>query len=281
MADVLYLNKPAGMTSFAVCQKLRRVFKTTAIGHTGTLDPNATGLLIILLNKACKANQFLSGDDKEYIAEVKYGIETDTLDITGKIVKEAAYLAPSSDKIKAVLNSFIGTYDQLPPLTSAIRVKGKHLYEYQRAKREVTIPSRSVRIDKIELLDTKADGFVFKAAVGSGTYIRSLVRDILNVLGLCGTLAALKRTRVGKVTLAAADELSEVLAGNYHLHSLYDLLKERYLTVEVPDKAAIICGKSFTYDSEATELFLVAEGEALAIYRKVGEHQYRCVRGLF
>ena len=132
MKNVLYVDKPSGMTSFDVCYRLRKVLKTKKIGHTGTLDPLASGVMIILFDKATKANQFLVSDNKEYIAKVKLGVETDTLDIDGKIIKEAPYSLPEKDKLIEVLNSFVGSSRQIVPLTSAVSVNGKRLYQYQR-----------------------------------------------------------------------------------------------------------------------------------------------------
>ena len=165
MSKVIYVDKPEGITSFDVCYKLRKVFNTKAIGHTGTLDPLASGVMIVLVDKATKANQFLVGDDKEYVAKVVYGYQTDTLDKDGKIIKKENFKTPDPKDLNAVLDSYIKTYDQEPPLTSAIKVKGKKLYEYQRQGLSVEIPKRKVTIYDMTLLETKDDGFSFKVKV--------------------------------------------------------------------------------------------------------------------
>ena len=150
---ILYIDKPKGLTSFDICFKLRKVLGTKKIGHTGTLDPNATGLMIILSDKDSKANQFLVSDNKEYIATCLLGIETDTLDIDGKVVNTKEEFMPDKEEIKNVLSSFLGESYQIPPMTSAIKKNGKKLYEYQREGIEVEIEPRKINIEEIELLD--------------------------------------------------------------------------------------------------------------------------------
>ena len=211
MGNVLYVNKPSGMSSFDVCFKLRKVLGTKKIGHTGTLDPNATGVMIVLSNKACKANPFLVSDKKEYEARVLFGIETDTLDIDGKIIKEESFTVPEKKEIENVLFSFLGKSKQEVPMTSAVSVNGKRLYRYQREGIPVDLPLREIEVFKIRLLDIFDDGFSFSCEVSSGTYIRALVRDMMLKLNLVGTLSALKRTAVDSVCLEDCDDLSEIL----------------------------------------------------------------------
>ena len=165
MKNVLYVNKPSGMTSFDVCYRLRKVLGTKKIGHTGTLDPLASGVMIVLFDKATKANQFLVSDNKEYIAKIKFGIETDTLDIDGNVIKESPYSLPNKEKIIEVLKSFIGPGKQVVPMTSAISVNGKRLYQYQREGKEVELPVRDINVYEIELLEMFDDGFSFRSKV--------------------------------------------------------------------------------------------------------------------
>ena len=142
MLNALFINKPSGITSFDVCFRLRKVLGTKKIGHTGTLDPLADGVMIVLFDKATKANQFLVTDNKEYIARVRLGIETDTLDIDGNVINETAYNLPDKDDLINVLDSFLGQSRQEVPLTSAISVNGKRLYQYQR---EQNIPCQELQ----------------------------------------------------------------------------------------------------------------------------------------
>lgn len=281
MSKVIYVDKPEGITSFDVCYKLRKVFNTKAIGHTGTLDPLASGVMIVLVDKATKANQFLVGDDKEYVAEVMYGYQTDTLDKDGKIIKKEDFKVPDPKDLNAVLDSYIKTYDQEPPLTSAIKVKGKKLYEYQRQGLKVEIPKRKVTIYDLTLLEAKDDGFSFKVKVSSGTYIRSLIRDILDDLGLIGTLVSLRRISVGNIEVKDCDKLDAILEGRYHTHSLYDVLASRYEVYEFEDDKAIRNGKKIKIDTPNDEVLIAKDKIALAIYRREDKDVFRSSRGLF
>ncbi len=281
MNEVLYIKKPKGITSFKLCQKLRPVFNTRAIGHTGTLDPMASGVMIVLVDKACKLNQFLVGHDKTYVATVKLGIKTSTEDIEGAILEKRVCLMPSREELESCLKSFLGKSLQTPPMTSAIKIKGKKLYEYQRAKQEVEVPKRAIEVYAIELLNMDDETFSFKAQVSSGTYIRSLARDILAKLGLIGTLCELERTSVGQVHLNDCDDLEEVLRGNYQRHSTLEVLQNDYQMIEVDDPKPILDGKRFTLDSDQKRVLLTYNKDALAIYELVKTGEYKCVRGLF
>jgi len=279
MGSVLYVNKPKGISSFDVCFKLRRVLNTKKIGHTGTLDPNATGVMIVLFNAATKANQFLVSDSKEYIAKVKIGIETDTLDIDGEIIKQEKCIMPSKLEIEKVLNTFLGQSKQVVPLTSAIKINGKKLYQYQLEGKEVELPIRDINVFTMELLNIDEDTFTFKCKVSSGTYIRALARDILNKLNIIGTVLDLQRTKVDEVDIKECDNLEDILNGNYHTHELYDVLSLRYKTIEVDDETPIINGRRIKLDSNEEKMLIVKNKVALAIYQK-DNNEYKCVRGL-
>ena len=215
MAEVLYVNKPSGISSFDVCFKLRKVLHTRKIGHTGTLDPNATGVMIVLFDKSTKANQFLVTDRKEYETRVLLGKETDTLDIDGKVLGEYKYEVPDENTLKKALNAFKGRSVQEVPITSAVSVDGKRLYQYQKEGKEVELPKREIEVFSIELLNIYEDGFSFLSRVSSGTYIRALARDILSSLNLHGTVLSLKRTAVDDVRIEDCDELNDILEGNH------------------------------------------------------------------
>lgn len=279
MNGILYIDKPKGMTSFDVCHKLRKVFGIRKIGHTGTLDPNATGVLIVLLGSAAKCTQFLSSDRKTYNAEVLLGIDTDTLDIDGKIVEEREAAQYDPEKLREVLKSYLGKSLQLPPMTSAIKVNGKKLYEYQREGKEVEVKERPIEVFSIELLSASEDSFCFRTEVSGGTYIRALMRDILKDMGLIGTLKELRREAVDEIDLSECDKLEDVLSGRYHIHSPYELLSTRYETVEVSDARDVLNGKPLSLETESDTVLLVREKEALAVYHREGD-VFRCVRGL-
>ena len=280
MAEVLYVNKPSGISSFDVCFKLRKVLHTKKIGHTGTLDPNATGVMIVLFDKSTKANQFLATDRKEYETRVLLGKETDTLDIDGKVLGEYKYEVPDENTLKKALNAFKGRSVQEVPITSAVSVDGKRLYQYQKEGKEVELPKREIQVFSIELLNIYEDGFSFLSRVSSGTYIRALVRDILSSLNLHGTVLSLKRTAVDDVRIEDCDELNDILEGNYHLHDLYDLLSKRYEVFEDFDEKDVLNGKKLVIESDQPRLLMAKNHEALAIYEKDGD-LYRSLRGLW
>lgn len=281
MLNALFINKPSGITSFDVCFRLRKVLGTKKIGHTGTLDPLADGVMIVLFDKATKANQFLVTDNKEYIARVRLGIETDTLDIDGNVINETAYNLPDNDDLINVLDSFLGQSRQEVPLTSAISVNGKRLYQYQREGKEVELPIRDINVYEIKLLEIHEDGFSFKAKVSSGTYIRALVRDILKKLKLTGTLCSLTRTAVDNVTLDQCDALEDIEKGNYTLHDLYELLSVKYPLVDYENIDDIRNGRSIKIDNNSDRVLIVHDKEVLAVYDKNPDNSFSCARGLW
>ncbi len=279
MSQIIYVDKPKGITSFDICYKLRKVFNTKKIGHTGTLDPNATGLMVCLIGSATKANQFLVCAKKEYIATVKIGIKTDSDDIEGKILEEKEEVMPDFDSINDVLKSFLGKSKQVPPMTSAIKVNGKKLYEYHRQGIKLELEPRDIEVFNIDLLNVEGDTFTFKTYVSSGTYIRSLVNDILNKLGIIGTLSDLRRTKIDDIDIKEADSLDDVLDGKYHVHSIYEVLSEYYYVYNVQDKKHVIDGKPLKIDLKEDMILCAYDNEALAIY-KYEDGLYRCLRGL-
>ena len=280
MENVLYVDKPKGISSFDVCYRLRRVLGTKKIGHTGTLDPNATGVMIVLFDKATKANQFLVSDSKEYLAEVKIGIETDTLDIDGNVIGQYDEAMPDEMTLKEALDAFKGESEQEVPITSAVSVDGKRLYQYQRENKEVILPKRRIEVYDISLKSVKEDSFVFSASVSSGTYIRALARDILKKLNIHGTLSELRRTKVDDISVEECDSLDEILKGNYKAHDLYDLLSKRYPVFEGFEEKDVLNGKRINVASSENKILMAKDDRALAIYEKDGD-AYKCVRGLW
>ncbi len=278
--NVLYVNKPAGISSFDVCYRLRKVLHTKKIGHTGTLDPNATGVMIVLFDKATKANQFLVSDRKKYETRVLLGIKTDTLDTDGKTIEMKDYTFPEENTLRRVLLTFMGRSMQEVPITSAVSVNGKRLYEYQRDEEEVELPVREIEVFSIELEQMHEDGFTFIAEVSSGTYIRALVRDILDKLDTIGTVSELKRLSVDDVGLEDCDDLFEIEKGNFRKHNLFDLLKKRYPVVDHAEIKDIYNGKKISLECEYEKVLITHGNEALAIYERDGDI-YRCVRGLW
>lgn len=280
MNNVLFVNKPKGISSFDVCFKLRKVLNTKKIGHTGTLDPNATGVMIILFDNATKANQFLVTDKKTYKTQVLLGIETDTLDIDGNIINKSGYKLPDKDQLINILNSFRGKSIQTVPLTSAVKINGKKLYQYQIEGKEVELPKREIEVYSIELNEILEDGFIFTTNVSSGTYIRSLVQDILKKLNLIGTVKELERTMIDNISIKDCDLLDNILNNNFKRHDLLELLEKRYKVIDIENDADVRNGKRIILDCDDDRVVLKHNSELLAIYEK-DNNEYKCVRGLW
>lgn len=225
MDGIIVINKPKGITSREVVNKVCKLLNTKKIGHTGTLDPIATGVLVLCVGKATKLVETLTSNDKEYVATVKLGILTDTLDTDGTIIEKKC-VNLDKDKLVNVLNSFIGTYNQEVPIYSAVKVNGKKLYEYARAKKEVTIPKRMVEIKKIKLIEFGNDYYKFKVTVSKGTYIRSLIKDINVKLGVIGVMSDLVRTKQGKFSINNSYTLENMENNNYNVLTITDVLKD-------------------------------------------------------
>lgn len=225
MDGIIVINKPKGITSREVVNKVCKLLNTKKVGHTGTLDPIATGVLVLCVGKATKLVETLTSNDKEYVATVKLGILTDTLDTDGTIIEKKC-VNLDKDKLVNVLNSFIGTYNQEVPIYSAVKINGKKLYEYARAKKEVTIPKRMVEIKKIKLIEFGNDYYKFKVTVSKGTYIRSLIKDINDKLGIIGVMSDLVRTKQGKFSINNSYTLENMKNNNYNVLTITDVLKD-------------------------------------------------------
>lgn len=276
---VCLINKPKGFTSFDVVNKLRRILGERRIGHTGTLDPQATGVLVILLGRATKAMPFLVTQRKEYVAVLKLGLKTDTGDIWGEILETEEYVPPSKEEVTAALASMAGKSTQLPPMVSAVRIDGKHLYEYARKNQTVERQTREIEIFEIELLEYAMD-IRFRVVCSSGTYIRTLCEDIAVKLGTIGTLSGLIRTKVQDYKLEDCQNLDEITAENVKLKDLLSVLSHMP-QVAIDDPTFVYHGKHMTFDHEEEQLLLTYQGQALAVYGKTETGDYRNVRGLW
>ena len=226
MDGIIVVNKPKGLTSRDVVNKICKKFNTKKVGHTGTLDPLATGVLIICIGKATKLVEILTSEEKEYIAKVKLGTLTDTLDTDGNTIK-VQDCNLDKEKLLSAVNSFKKEYMQEVPIYSAVKVNGKKLYEYARENKVVELPSRLVNIKNIELLDyEKNTSYKFKALVSKGTYIRSLINDINKELSVIGVMSELIRTKQGKYKLEDSYTLEDIENNNFKLFSITDVLKD-------------------------------------------------------
>ncbi len=223
MNGILVVNKPIDFTSRDVVNKIGGILKTKKVGHTGTLDPIATGVLVVCVGNTTKLCELLTSEYKEYIATIKLGIKTDTLDTTGTIIEEKEYNV-TEKSIKEVLNSFLGTGIQTTPIYSAVKVNGKKLYEYAREGKQVELPKREINITNIELLSYKDDEIIFKTTVSKGTYIRALIDDICTKLNTVGTMSNLQRTKQGNFIIEESYTIEDIQNGNFKLLSIEESL---------------------------------------------------------
>ncbi|MBR5595782.1 MAG: tRNA pseudouridine(55) synthase TruB [Lachnospiraceae bacterium] len=206
---VINIYKIKGFTSHDVVAKLRGIMKQKKIGHTGTLDPDATGVLPVCLGSATKLCDMLTDKEKEYIAKVQLGVTTDTQDMTGKVLcsKEVTV---TKEEVETALATFVGHYEQVPPMYSALKVNGKKLYELARAGKEVERKARPVMIHEIEILEMELPVLSIRVRCSKGTYIRTLCHDLGQKLGCGAAMAALERTKSGQFTLETALTLEEL-----------------------------------------------------------------------
>lgn len=276
MNGILIVNKPKGYTSRDIVNIISKKLNTKKVGHTGTLDPIAEGVLVVPIGRALKISELLTSEKKEYIAKVILGYETDMLDITGKEIKRNI---PNVDKYKLieVLNSFIGKYNQEVPMYSAVKINGRKLYEYARSNIQITPPSKIVEIYSISLLEEpiyKDDTveFTMKCEVSKGTYIRSLIRDIAYKLSTYGTMKELIRTKQGSFLLEDAFTLEDIQKDNYKLLSIKEALPNIKIT-KIDDKTLKQVKNGMVLDKffeEEISLLVDKDGREIAIYKDIG-----------
>ena len=210
-SGVLLVDKPAGITSAELTNALKEKFGFIRIGHGGTLDPFATGLMVVLIGEATKIARFLLEGEKEYIAEAALGSETDTGDHTGEVVNKSEVPSISLDEWRAFAKAWTGVVRQTPPAYSAIKVKGKPLYEYARAGEEVEVPTREVTIRELEMQSADAMKFIFRVRCSGGTYVRALAADLAMAAGTCAHLSGLRRIGSSSFRVTDALPLSRLL----------------------------------------------------------------------
>jgi tRNA pseudouridine55 synthase len=252
MTGIAIVDKPAGWTSHDVVARLRRALGEKRIGHGGTLDPMATGVLPIFVGRATRAASFLESADKEYLASVRFGLTTDTQDTTGQLLSESA-LRPSGEEVEAALLGFLGPQEQLPPLYSAVKVDGRKLYQYARAGREVERRPRQIEISAVEPLGFGPEGdYRFRLTVSKGTYVRTLCHDLGQRLGCGAAMSSLRRLRAGAFTAKEASPLEAFLDGEgARLLRPLDSLFRAYpaMKLEAGQARRCRCGNSFAADA--------------------------------
>ncbi len=271
MDKLLVVNKEKNLTSRDIVNNLTKIFNTKKIGHTGTLDPIATGVLVCLFGKYTKLVDLLTSLDKEYIAEIKLGIKTDTGDITGSIIENKSFNI-TKDNIIKVFEKFPQKYEQTVPKYSAVKINGKKLYEYARNNIEIELPKREVSIFSLELIDYEKDIIKFKTHVSKGTYIRSLIEDICEKLGTIGTMNNLIRTKQGGFDIEDSFILDDIKNGNFKFQNIHEFLK--YPSIEINDELIKIIkngGRIKNIYNVQDKVIFTYQGEDIAIYETNNE----------
>lgn len=283
MDGLVLIDKKEGLTSYDIIRLVKRIYKTRKVGHCGTLDPFASGLLIVGINQATKVMTFLEHDYKEYEATIKFGVATDSYDTEGKVVEEKEVINCSDEQINEVLASFVGEITQTPPVFSSIHVDGKKLYEYARNNIEVEVPSRNVFIHDIRLLENNKDSIRIYVKCSRGTYIRSLGVDIAKKLNNVGHLSALRRLSIGNVNVDIANSYEDLEQGNVNLISIKDALSYKKLFISDPKiLKRVYNGQDIILKNETEDRIIIIDNEKeIAIYDKKEEVFYHCIRGLF
>ena len=268
MNGILVVNKEKDYTSRDVVNIVSKILNTKKVGHTGTLDPIACGVLVLTIGKCTKLCDYLTSSYKEYIAEFELGYETDTLDNTGSVLKTSDKKVSEEDIINTI-NSFLGEYNQEVPKYSAVKINGKKLYEYARNEEEVSLPSRLVDIKNIEVLKV-GKVIKIKCMVSKGTYIRSLIRDIGLKLGTHATMTSLERTKQGIFSINESYKLEDIKDGKFKLINIEEVFKG-YPKINLDEisykKVSNGCMLDNNYDSDYVLFYY--KDNLISIYKSV------------
>jgi len=268
---LLLVDKPAGVTSHDVVALARRALGTRKAGHGGTLDPFATGLLVLLTGRGTRLLRFVPGEPKVYDATIRFGAETDTDDGTGTVTRQAPL--PDAASVRSALAGFTGTLSQQPPAYSAKHVDGKRAYAMARQGVTPALTPVNVHVSAWEVLGQRDDTLVARITCSGGTYIRALARDLGRAVGSAAHLAALRRVRVGPFDVADANDLAALRERTPRLHDLREALGD--MPVVTADEAMVQRvrqGRSFDADADGAHLLVVdAAGEVIAVARRDGD----------
>lgn len=267
MNGFILVNKKKSMTSRDVVNSLIKILNTKKIGHTGTLDPFAEGLLLVAVNKGLKVVKLLNYKDKEYVAKVRLGIKTDTLDITGNILEERKEDL-NKEELEEVLQNFIGDYSYEVPIYSAIKINGKKLYEYAREGKKVEIPIKDSYIYDIKLINIEENSFTFSVKVSNGTYIRALVRDISKKINKIMTLEELTRTKIDSLLLKDAYTLEDIKNNNFKLLKINDLLNYKEVELSGYLEAKVLNGNKIKLKEKEDNILFIKDNKEIAVYTR-------------
>jgi tRNA pseudouridine55 synthase len=280
MDSVILLNKPTGMTSFDAVAKCRRILHEKKTGHTGTLDPNASGLMIVLTGKYTKLLPYCKKDRKVYHAEFSLGKKSDTGDIWGTVLDEKEPRVHTKDELEEAAASLTGNILQVPPMYSAVRKDGKRLYEYARKGIEIEREARPATVFSLDVHTENGIDFTMDATVSSGTYVRTLITDFAEKLGEYAVMTSLVRTGIDGLTLSMAATFESLEANEGFLDPLAVIAPE-YEIVEAEDEKRIRNGMTIRIEHAADQVILVKDRTILAAYEKRADGFYHCLRGLF
>ena len=266
---IVIIDKPQGWTSMDVCAKLRGILHEKRVGHAGTLDPMATGVLPVFVGQATKAVSFAEGGQKVYEAVLQLGLVTDTQDTTGETLEERA-VTVTEDEVRAALPRFLGEIEQIPPMYSAIKINGRKLYDIARCGGEVEREARRITIHSIDYLGQENGDHLLRIHCSKGTYIRTLCHDLGEYLGCGGCMAALRRTRSGSFSVENARRIGELTRADRDTLLPADTLfsAAASLTLTAAQEKRCRCGNPFRTDApEGETRFYSENGEFLAIGR--------------
>ena len=280
MDAVILLNKPAGMTSFDAVAKCRKIFHERKIGHTGTLDPEASGLMIILLGKYTKLLPYCVKNHKAYQATLKLGEMTDTEDIWGTIINTKTPSIHTEVEIDNAVQSLTGDILQVPPMYSALKKDGKKLYEYARQGIEIEREARPVHISSLKVEKIDGLNYCMDAVVSSGTYIRTLIADFGKQLNELAIMSSLVRTKIEHLSLEDACSFEDLESGKAFLSPI-QVIDPTYKIVETDRVTDIKNGKRIKLDITDSQVIFTSNGELLAAYALQEDGLYHCLRGLF
>ena len=282
LSGILLLDKDEGWTSQDCVAKLRGILGEKRIGHAGTLDPLATGLLVVLVGRATRAASFAEAETKEYIAAFRPGMVTDTQDITGNLLRSSSVL-PSEEEVRAVLPRFVGEIEQIPPMYSAIKINGRKLYDIARRGGEVERAPRSITIHSIDYLEQREGDHILRIRCSKGTYIRTLCHDLGEALGCGGCMASLRRTRSGQFRVEDARHIAALTRADRDtllpIDSLFPAAAP--LTLDGEQERRCRCGNDFPADApDGDARFYGESGEFLA-YGRITDGRAVTVKSFF
>ncbi|MCR5450909.1 MAG: tRNA pseudouridine(55) synthase TruB [Solobacterium sp.] len=280
MDAVILLNKPAGITSFDAVARCRRILHERKIGHTGTLDPNASGLLIILTGRYTKLLPYCVCNHKHYQAQFLLGKATETEDIWGNTIEENIPSEHTQEELDEVSRSLTGFSMQTPPMYSAIKVNGKKLYEYAREGKIIERTPREIYVDHLEVHRIEENLYAMDAVVSSGTYIRTLITDYARNLNELGCMSALQRTGIDNLSLDQAMTFEQLETDPVFLRP-EDVLNPDIRLIETDMPEYVKNGRDLKLDADSEYVGILSEGQLIAVYGKRENGYYHCERGLF